>query len=158
MGSCMPSSEDVQSNTTFHERLFMKERRKERHVCEIHGHSHVTWTTPLRPFCHYKIAVICFHAVSGTAPPYLSELRHLSSPLSLHSASLWYSVFLGWAGGPWERGPFNTLDLWSGTLFLSLLCQAFVFTLLSQNGKAHLSCSVYWSVLSRLLILPTHHQ
>ena len=30
------------------------------------------------------------------------------------------SVFLGWAGGPWGRDPFNTLDLCSGTPVLSL--------------------------------------
>ena len=36
------------------------------------------------------------------------------------------SVFLGWAGGPLGRDPFNTLDLCSGTPFLP---QAFVFTL-----------------------------
>ena len=28
----------------------------------------------------YKIALICFHVVSGTTPPYLSELLHLYSP------------------------------------------------------------------------------
>ena len=36
----------------------------------------------------YKIALTCFHIISGTAPPYLSELLHLFSPSrSLRSAS-----------------------------------------------------------------------
>ena len=36
----------------------------------------------------YKIAFICFHVVSSTAPPYLSGLLHLYSPSrSLRSAS-----------------------------------------------------------------------
>ena len=35
-----------------------------------------------------KIALTCFHIISGTAPPYLSELLHLYSPCrSLRSAS-----------------------------------------------------------------------
>ena len=43
------------------------------------------------PICsriQYKIALTCFHIISGTAPPYLSELLHLYSPCcSLCSAS-----------------------------------------------------------------------
>ena len=39
-----------------------------------------------------KIALTCFHIVSGTAPPYLSELLHLCSPFS--SFSLRCSDFL----------------------------------------------------------------
>ena len=43
------------------------------------------------PICsriQYKIALTCFHSISGTAPPYLSELLHLYSPFrSLRSAS-----------------------------------------------------------------------
>ena len=35
---------------------------------------------PISSRIQYKIALICFHIVSGTAPPYLSELRHLYSP------------------------------------------------------------------------------
>ena len=36
----------------------------------------------------YKIALTCFHIISGTAPPYLSELLRLYSPSrSLRSAS-----------------------------------------------------------------------
>ena len=43
---------------------------------------------PISCQIQYKIALICFHIVSGTAPPYLSELLHLYSPSrSHHSAS-----------------------------------------------------------------------
>ena len=43
---------------------------------------------PISSRIQYKIALICFHIVSGTAPPYLSESLHLCSPsLSLHSVS-----------------------------------------------------------------------
>ena len=35
---------------------------------------------PISSRIQYKIALICFHIVSGTAPPYLSELLHLYSP------------------------------------------------------------------------------
>ena len=42
---------------------------------------------PISSWIQYKIAVICFHIVSGTALPYLSELRHLySSSRSLCSS------------------------------------------------------------------------
>ena len=42
---------------------------------------------PINSRIQYKIALTCFHIVSGTAPPYLSELLHLYSPSpSLRSA------------------------------------------------------------------------
>ena len=86
---------------------------------------------PISSWIQYKIAFICFHIVSCTAPAYLPKLLHLYSPsCSLRSAADTSSVFLGWAGGPWGRDPFSTLDLCSGT---PSLCQVFVFTLLSQN-------------------------
>ena len=50
---------------------------------------------PISSRIQYKIALICFHTVFGTAPPYLSEILHLYSPRSLCSAAS--SVFLGWA-------------------------------------------------------------
>ena len=55
-------------------------------ICKAPKSAHVT---PLLYDLHwlavssriqYKTALICFHIVSGTAPPYLSELRHLYSP------------------------------------------------------------------------------
>ena len=61
-------------------------------------------------------------APSACARSEVIPLRVVSSLLSfsLSSLCLGYSVFLGWSGGPWGRGPFNTSDLWFGTLFLSL--------------------------------------
>ena len=95
-----------------------------------------------------KITLICFHIVSGTAPPYLSELLHLYSPSRcLRSAAiLASSVFLGWADGHWRRDPFNTLDLCSGTPFLSLSGIRLHSLLLSQNRKP--ICSVIYTDLS----------
>ena len=74
---------------------------------------------------------LCFHIVSGTAPPYLSEVQLLHTSLNCFISTfllalfaqpqiLGHSVFLGWTGEPWGRDPFNTSDLSSGTLFLSL--------------------------------------
>ena len=43
---------------------------------------------PIGSQIQYKIALICFHIVSGTVPPYLSALLHLYSPsCSLRSAA-----------------------------------------------------------------------
>ena len=43
---------------------------------------------PISSWIQYKIALTCFHIISGTAPPYLFELLHLYSPSpSLRSAS-----------------------------------------------------------------------
>ena len=61
----------------------------------------------------YKTALICFHIVSGTpAPPYLSELLHLFTLLLALFAQpriLGYSVFLGWAGGPWGKAKIRSV-------------------------------------------------
>ena len=68
---------------------------------------------PISSRSQYKIALICFHIVSGTAPPYLSELLHLSTlflALFVQPRILGPSVFLGRAG-PWGRDPFNISDL-----------------------------------------------
>ena len=85
---------------------------------------------PISSRIQYKMALICFHIVSGTAPPYLSELLHLYTLLFALFAR---PRFLGWAGGPWGRDPFNTLDLCSGTPFLSLSGIRLHSLLLSQN-------------------------
>ena len=43
---------------------------------------------PISSRIQYKIALICFHIVSGTSPPFISELLHLNSPShSLRSAA-----------------------------------------------------------------------
>ena len=66
------------------------------------------------------------------------------------------SVCLWWAGGPWGRDPFNTSDLWSGPLFLSL-SGIRLHSLLSQNWKP--TSSLLHADLSFFLffIVPTHH-
>ena len=65
-----------------------------RHIFKVPKSAHISpflydlhWL-PISSRIHYKIALICFHVVSGTAPPYLSELLHLYSPSrSLRSAA-----------------------------------------------------------------------
>ena len=42
---------------------------------------------PISSQIQYKTVITCFHIVSSTALPYLSELLHLYSPSPLHSAS-----------------------------------------------------------------------
>ena len=55
------------------------------HITPLHYDLH--WL-PISSRIQYKIALICFHIVSGTAPPYLCELLHLYSPSrSLRSVS-----------------------------------------------------------------------
>ena len=66
----------------------------------------------------------------------ISELLHLYTlllALFTQPRILGSSVFLGWAG-PWGRDSFSLSDLWSGTLFLSLLGILFR-SLLSKNRK-----------------------
>ena len=48
-----------------------------------------------------------------------------------------YSVFRGWARGPWGRDPFNSSDLWSGTLFLSLSLSGIFLHFLKSKLKTH---------------------
>ena len=88
----------------------------------------------------YKIALICFHIVSGTAPH--TSLRYFISTLLLALFAqlqiLASSMFLEWAGGPWGRDLFNTLDLCSGTPFLSLSGICLHSLLVSRNWKLSL--------------------
>ena len=93
----------------------------------------------------FKIALICFYIVSGRLVQllYTSVSCFISTLLLAQSRILGIGSpkLLGWAG-PHGRAPFNTSDLWSE---LSSLCQAFIFTLLSQNWK-NIS-SAYWFVI-----------
>ena len=68
---------------------------------------------PISGRIQYKIALICFHIVSGAARLYLSELLHLYSPSrSLRSASDTRIFRVPRMGRKrWGRDPFNTLDL-----------------------------------------------
>ena len=52
----------------------------------------------------HSTSLSCFISTLLQPPP-------LSLSLSLSSHSLGYSVFLGWAEGPWRRDPFNTPKL-----------------------------------------------
>ena len=89
---------------------------------------------PISSRIQYKIALICFHIVSCTAPPHLSCLTStLLLALFAQPRILASSEFLGWAEGPWVRDPFNTLDLCSGTHLLSLSGIHLHSLLLSQN-------------------------
>ena len=84
---------------------------------------------PISSRIQYKIALICFHIVSGTASPYLCEILHLYSPSrSLRSASD-TRIPCSWDGQEDPRGEILSIH-WTCSLELtSSLCQAFVFTL-----------------------------
>ena len=102
------------------------------HITHLHYDLH--WL-PISSRIQYKIALICFHIVSGTAPPYFSELLHLYSPSrSLRSASD-TRIFRvsGMVRRTMVRDPFNALDLCSGTPFISLTGIRIHSFLLSQN-------------------------
>ena len=67
-------------------------------ICRASKSAHITsllfdlhWL-PISSRIQYKIALACFHIISGTAPPYLSELLHLFS-FSFSLFSLRYSDF-----------------------------------------------------------------
>ena len=68
--------------------------RSARLIFKVPKSAHITpflydlYWLPISSRIQYKIALICFHIVSGTAPTYLSELLHLYSPSrSLRSAA-----------------------------------------------------------------------
>ena len=85
---------------------------------------------PISSRIQYKIALICFHIVSGTAPPDLSELLHLYSPSrSLRSAADTRIFRVPRMGRMTPGGEILSIH-WTSALELpSSLCQAFVFTL-----------------------------
>ena len=74
---------------------------------------------------------------------------------ALQSFSLSQFTVLGW--GPWGRDPFIILDLWSGTLNLSLL-GILRSPLFKSKLKTHLFSFAHWFVIFSLLIIQTHHQ
>ena len=97
-----------------------------------------THSLPISSRIQCKIAIVCLHTVFGTAPPYLSDMLHLSTFTLSHSLFarppiLGTSVFRRWAEGSWGRDPFTTSDLWSATLSLS--GNPLHSLLLSQNWK-----------------------
>ena len=94
---------------------------------------------PISSRIQYKIALICFHIVSGIAPSDFSELLRLSSPpRSLRSASdTPIFRFLRISRRTLGRDPFNTSDLWSGTLFLCLSLSSFKSKLKPTSSLLH---------------------
>ena len=103
----------------------------------------------------YTIALICFYIVSvySSSMPLWTASSLLS--FSLFSCARFaqpqtfrYSIYLGWAGGPWGRDPFNTSDLWAGTLFLSVSGIHLHSLLLSRNEKPKLFCIRVYPFLS----------
>ena len=93
---------------------------------------------PISSRIQYKIALTCFHIVSGTAAPYLSMSCFISVLLLLlfvQPQILGFSVSQGCAGGLFGRDPFSILDLSSGTLFPSLSGTPRLSPLSSQNLK-----------------------
>ena len=87
---------------------------------------------PISNLIQYKIALICFLIVSGTAPPYLSELLHLYPPQSLHSAS---DLLCSQDGQEDSRKRSFHYTMTYDLELSSSLCQAFVFTLFSFKSK-----------------------
>ena len=66
------------------------------------------------------------------------------------------SVFLGWAGGPWGRDPFDTSGLWSRTLPLSVRHSPSLSSFKSKQKTLNL---LFCILNCRFLfIVRTHHQ
>ena len=111
---------------------------------------------PISSQIQYKIALICIHIASGTAPPYLSELLHLYSSFralcSVSDAQIFHDPRMG-RRTLGERS-FQYIGPVSGTLFLSL--SSIRLHSLHSKLKTNLSSSVYCHFLSSHL--PTHHQ
>ena len=123
------------------DRLFYK-ASKSAHITPLRFDLH--WL-PISSRIHYKIPLTCFHIISGTAPPYLSELLHLYSPSrSLRSVSgtrifRVLRVCRRTLGGE-ILSVYRTCHL----ELSSFLCQACHVTLLFQSKlKIHLFSSAY---------------
>ena len=114
-------------------------------ICKVPKSSHITplpcdrhWL-PISSHIQYKIAHICFHIVSGTAPPHFFWLLHL-----VLAQILGYFVFLGWAGG--AGGEILSIHRTCDLELSSSLCQAFIFILFFKSKfklKTHLFPSAY---------------
>ena len=105
---------------------------KSAHITHLHFDLH--WLL-ISSRIQYKIALACFHIISGTAPPFLSELLHVYSPsrsLRSHSDTRIFRV-PGVCRRDLGRDPFSISDLSSGTLFLSLSGMPRHSPLSSQN-------------------------
>ena len=107
----------------------------------------------------YKIALICFHIVSGTATLYLSDLLHvLNSPRSLRSASDTRTFRVPRMGR-------NTLGERSFQYTRPVICNSLPLsvrhspslTSFTLKMKTHLFSSANRSAVFFLLILPTSY-
>ena len=76
---CSRSDKIAHKQITQDSRIYFKKKddSKSAHITPFLYDLH--WL-PISRWIQYKTALICFHIVSGTAPPYLTELHHLYSP------------------------------------------------------------------------------
>ena len=115
---------------------------------------------PISSRIQYKIALTCFHIISGTAPPYLSELLHLYSPSrSLRSASdtRIFRVPRVWSGTVGERS-FQCIGpvIWNSLPFS--VRHATSLSSFKSKLKTHLFfffCLLIYHFLSSVSIKPT---
>ena len=102
----------------------------------------------------YKIALICFHIVSGTTPLCRSELLHLYSPSRSLRSTADICIFRVPRMGRRTLGEryFQYIGpvLWNS---LPLSVRHSSSLSLKSKLKTHLFSSAYWSV-----VLPIHHQ
>ena len=108
----------------FSSRWYLCARKKP--ICAPSRLSEISPTSPLKRFQCSKV-LFSTRELSSASTLFLVELLHMSCFISTLLLALFarpgilgYSVFLGWAGGSWGKDPFNTSDLCSGTLLLSL--------------------------------------
>ena len=83
------------------------------------------------PHCFWFSSFIPLWAASSLLSFSLSSLGLRYSDISCS----YMEQHSKWERGPWERDSFTTLDLWSGTLFLSLSGSRLHSLLLSKNWK-----------------------
>ena len=105
-----------QSRATFKQKRFRSSQKRNRWMIvqslilkRVSLQSSLHWL-PISSRIQYKIALTCFHIVSGTAAPYLSMSCFISVLLLLlfvQPQILGFSVSQGCAGGLLGRDPFN---------------------------------------------------
>ena len=114
---------------------------------------------PISSRIHYNIALICFHIVSDTAPPYLSGLLHLYPPSrSLRSASdirIFRVPRMGRRTLREKSFQYIRTVIWN-SLPLSVRHSS-SFSSFKSKLKTRLFSSANRAVVFFLLILPTRH-
>ena len=104
----------------------------------------------------YKIALACFHIISGTAPSYLSELLHLYSPsCSLRSASDTRIFSVPRVCRTFGERSFQYIGpvIWNSLPFS--VRHATSFSTFKSKLKTHLFSSAYW-FLAFFLLFPSN--